>query len=230
LSSALWTGARGWPLVEDVRVARGSAVSGHGHVRDEAYSGAMTDSDCPWEPPLAGTDTEHLVGALDRLRTTFRWKVDGLDEAGLQTRIGASSLTLGGLLKHLAVVEDHVFTTKLSGEPLGGPWNTADWDDYDWPFTSAANDAPEQLYALWEGAVERSRARLDTALADGGLDQLVHMSGPDGRHASLRRLVCDLIEEYGRHTGHADLLREAVDGLVGEDPPVGWRPKASRPA
>jgi hypothetical protein len=61
-------------------------------------------------------------------------------------------------------------------------------------------------------------------LADGGLDQLVHVASPDGEHASLRRLVCDLIEEYGRHTGHADLLREAVDGRVGEDPPPGWRP------
>ena len=58
-------------------------------------------------------------------------------------------------------------------------------------------------------------------MAEGGLDQLVHLSGPDGQHANLRRLVCDLIEEYGRHTGHADLLREAVDGVVGEDPPAG---------
>ncbi|MFI7004555.1 DUF664 domain-containing protein [Nocardia sp. NPDC050175] len=58
--------------------------------------------------------------------------------------------------------------------------------------------------------------------ADGGLDQLVYLSCPDGRRLSLRRLVCDLIEEYGRHTGHADLLRESVDGLVGEDPPGGW--------
>jgi hypothetical protein len=75
-------------------------------------------------------------------------------------------------------------------------------------------------------AVGRSRAKLDAALADGGLDQLVYASGPDGRRASLRRLVCDLIEEYGRHTGHADLLREAVDGLAGEDPPVDWRPRS----
>jgi hypothetical protein len=75
--------------------------------------------------------------------------------------------------------------------------------------------------------VERSRARLGAALADGGLGQLVYVCGPDRRHASLRRLVCDLIEEYGRHTGHADLLREAVDGVVGEDPPAGWRPRAS---
>ena len=189
----------------------------------------MTNSDYPWEPPLAGTEAEHLVGALDRLRTTFRWKADDLDAAGLQTRIGASSLTLGGLLKHLAAQEDYASSTKLSGEPLGAPWDATDWDgDNDWEFTSAANDTPEQLYALWDGAVERSRARLDAALADGGLDQLVHVSWPDGRHASLRRLLCDLIEEYGRHTGHADLLREAVDGLVGEDPPAGWHASAGR--
>jgi Protein of unknown function (DUF664) len=187
----------------------------------------MTDLETPWEPPLAGTEVEHLVGALDRLRTTFRWKADGLDAAGLQTRVGASSLTIGGLLKHLAVMEDVIFTTKLRGDPLGPPWNVADWEDeHEWPFTSAADDTPEQLYAMWEEAVERSRVRLDAALADGGLDQLVHVCGPDGRHASLRRLVCDLVEEYGRHTGHADLIREAVDGRVGEDPPAGWRPES----
>jgi hypothetical protein len=51
----------------------------------------MTSSDYWWEPPLAGTEVEHLVGALDRPRATFRWKVDGLDAAGRQTRVGASS-------------------------------------------------------------------------------------------------------------------------------------------
>jgi hypothetical protein len=183
----------------------------------------VTDDDVPWEPPLAGTEAEHLAGALDRLRATFRWKTGGLGAAGLQTRIGASSLTLGGLLKHLAAVEDYTFTTKLSGEPLGAPWDAVGWDK-DWQFTSAADDTPEQLYALWDGAAERSRARLGAALASGGLDQLVHLSWPDGRHASLRRLLCDLIEEYGRHTGHAGLLREAADGLAGEDPPAGWHP------
>ena len=183
----------------------------------------MTRRDDWWEPPFAGTEEEHLVGALDRLRTTFRWKVDGLDAAGLQTRIGASALTLGGLLKHLAFVEDYTFTTKLTGQPVGPPWDVTEWDGEDWPFTSAARDTPAQLYALWEDAVGRSRARLEAALADGGLDQLVDVSAPDGTHASLRRLVCDLIEEYGRHAGHADLLREAVDGLVGEDPPADWR-------
>lgn len=186
-------------------------------------------TDAPWEPPLAGIEAEHLVGALERLRATFRWKADGLDAAGLQHRVGASSLTLGGLLKHLAAVEDQVFATKMSGEPIGPPWDTEGGDDpYGWPFASAADDTPEVLYALWDGRVARSRVRLAAALAVGGLDQLVHLTGPDGEHASLRRLVCDLIEEYGRHTGHADLLREAVDGRVGEDPPSGWRPSSPR--
>jgi hypothetical protein len=189
----------------------------------------MTDSDYPWEPPVAGTEAEHLVGALNRLRTTFRWKADDLDPAGLQARVGASALTLGGLLKHLASVEDYTFTVKLTGEPMGAPRDATGWDGSDdWEFSAAADDTPEQLYALWDGAVERSRARLDAALGSGGPDQLVHVSGPDGRHASLRRLLCDLIEEYGRHTGHADLLREAVDGRVGEDPPAGWQPVAGR--
>lgn len=177
----------------------------------------------PWEPPLAGTEGEHLVAALDRLRWTFRFKVGDLDAAGLAARVGASSLTLGGLLKHLALQEDHASTVKLRGTSIGPPWDG--WDrgaDDDWEFASSSTDPPEQLYALWDGAVARSRSRFAAALADGGPAQLVHL--PDGRPARLRRLLCDLIEEYGRHTGHADLLREAVDGRTGEDPPDDWRP------
>ena len=83
---------------------------------------AVIDSDYCWEPPIAGTDAEHLVGALDCLRTTSRWKAGDLDSAGLQTRIGASSLTLGGLLKHLARAEEQMLSTKLSGAPLSAPW------------------------------------------------------------------------------------------------------------
>lgn len=181
----------------------------------------------PWEIPLAGDEVDHLVGSLDRLRATFRWKAEGLDAAGLSARLGVSAMTLGGLLKHLALVEDDVFACRLSDAPLGPTWDayfagmTAPPAD-DWSFTSAADEPPAVLYALYDGAVARSRVRLAAALAAGGIDQEVAMADDAGRHASLRRLLCDLLEEYGRHTGHADLLREAVDGRVGEDPPAYW--------
>ena len=178
----------------------------------------------PWEPPLAGTEVEHLVGSLERLRATFRWKAGDLDADALAVTVGASSLTLGGLLKHLAFVEDYTFTAKMCGDSPGQPWETTYRRDVtDWVFVSAAEDTPDELYALWDEAVERSRARLAAVVTDGGLDQLVDIADDDGQHASLRRLLFDLVEEYGRHTGHADLLREAVDGLTGEDPPADWR-------
>jgi hypothetical protein len=95
-----------------------------------------------------------------------------------------------------------------------------DWDhDPDWEWRTAAEDTPEQLFALWQDTVARSRAAVAEALAEGGLEQLSRRSGPDGRAPSLRRILIDLIEEYARHVGHADLIRESVDGLVGEDPP-----------
>ncbi len=184
----------------------------------------MSQTDSPWEPPLAGSETDHLFGALDRLRTTFRWKADGLDGPGLSATIGDSPLSLGSLLKHLAFVEAVTARHKLAGESPGSPWATVDWDgEPGWDFTSAAADPAAQLYAVYDDAVAEARAIYRTAVADGGLDQVVHIHDEAGRHASLRRLVFDLLEEIGRHTGHADLLREAIDGRVGEDPPAGWR-------
>jgi hypothetical protein len=188
----------------------------------------MTDNEMPWEPPVAGTEVEHLVAALERQRTTFRWKADGLDVDGLRAQVGASNLTIGGLLKHLALVEDDIFARRVFGEQLGQPWSSEHDGSEDWDFLSAAQDTPEQLYAYWDDAVRRSRARLAAALADGGLDRPCR-TWPDGRTPTLRRHVFDLVEEYGRHTGHADLLREAIDGRVGEDPPPGWHPISGQP-
>jgi hypothetical protein len=175
---------------------------------------------------VSGTEVEHVLAALDRLRWTFRWKADGLDAAGLDTRCGPSTLTLGGLLKHLALQEEYASGPKVSGEPLGPPWDGAPWDDDpDWEFSSAAHDEPLTLYWLYDGAVVRSRKAFQVAAA-GGLDQRVYGRGK-GEQWSLRRVLWDLVEEYGRHTGQADLIREAVDGRVGEDPPpdfrvIGW--------
>lgn len=174
----------------------------------------------PTEPPVAGTEIDTLIGSLERQRRTFAWKCGGLDAAGLRATTAATTMTLGGLLKHLALVEADYFSMKLLGRDPGPPWNTVDWDaDPDWEWRTAAQDTPEALYALWNENVARSRASLAEALADGDLGQAARFSWPDGRSPSIRRLLVDVIEEYARHTGHADLLREAVDGLVGEDPP-----------
>ncbi|MGY1661728.1 DUF664 domain-containing protein [Geodermatophilus sp. SYSU D00705] len=176
-------------------------------------------------PPLAGDETTTLLGSLERQRATFAWKTGGLDTAGMRRTVGASAMTLGGLLKHLAFVEALTFSTKLLGRSPGVPWETVDWDaDPDWIWRTAAEDTPEELHALWLDAVVRSRAAVAELLEDGGLDRM-GSGWPDGEVASLRRLLIDLIEEYARHVGHADLIRESVDGLVGEDPPAG-RPHA----
>jgi hypothetical protein len=183
----------------------------------------MTDSseDFLREPPVAGNETDTLLGSLERQRATFAWKCGGLDPDGVTATVGVSSVTIGGLLKHLALVEDEYFNRRLWGREFGPPWDTVDWDaDPDWEWHSAADDSPAQLMALWQAAVARSRSALSEALADGrGLDQPARFTWPDGQSPSLRRILIDLIEEYARHVGHADLIRESVDGLVGEDPP-----------
>jgi uncharacterized damage-inducible protein DinB len=177
-------------------------------------------AEIPSEPPVAGDETATLLGSLERQRAIFAWKCGGLDAAGLRATVGASSMTLGGLLKHLAVVEEEYFSRRLHGWEFGPPWDTVDWDaDQDWDWHSAAGDTPGQLYALWQDAVTRSRAAVSDALTDGDLEQLAKRRWPDGRAPSLRRILIDMIEEYSRHVGHADLIRESVDGLVGEDPP-----------
>ena len=172
------------------------------------------------EPPVAGDETATLLGSLERQRATLSWKCGGLDAAGLRKTLAPSTITLGGLLKHLALVEDDYFSRRLHGWSPGPPWEEVDWDaDPDWEWRTAAEDTPEQLMVLWRDAVARSRSSVAEALSDGGLDQLAKFTWPDGRTPSLRRILIDLIEEYARHVGHADLIRESIDGLVGEDPP-----------
>ena len=159
------------------------------------------------------------------MRATYRWKADGLDADGLRARVGRSALSLGALLKHLAFVEDLYSTLHLEGSSPGLPWVEVDWDaSPDWPFSSAADDSPDELYGLYDGAVTRARERYARVLPTGGLDQSVALADDVGDHPSLRRMLHDVLEEYARHVGHADLLREGVDGRVGEDPPDDWRP------
>lgn len=81
-------------------------------------------SDYPWEPPLAGDEAERLVGALERLRATFRWKADDLDAARLRARIVMSTLTIGALLKHLAVVEAGTTRSNVHAPGSRQRWRT----------------------------------------------------------------------------------------------------------
>lgn len=167
--------------------------------------------------PAAPNEVEALLGALHRNRRTFAWKTGGVDTDAMRRTLGPSTLTLGGLMKHLALVEDHYFTHLLLGRDYPAVWAPMAQDD-DWDWTSAAEDSAEDLRELWLQAVARSRAAVESALADGGLDRPLAVSdGPET--LNLRRVLVDLIEEYARHTGHADLIRESIDGLVGEDAP-----------
>jgi hypothetical protein len=171
------------------------------------------------EPSMTAGEAEMLLFALERSRAQLAWKCGGLDAAGLRRPHPPSTMTLGGLLKHLAFVEDNYTAAHISGQPFP-QWVAADYEDEPgWEWRTAANDPPEKLYAIWRGAVERSRAAVAAALADGGLDQPSKLTWETGESPNLRRILVDLHDEYARHVGHADLLREAVDGLVGEDPP-----------
>src|SRR5918995_389427 len=109
------------------------------------------------EPPVAADEAATLLGYLERQRATFAWKCGGLDAAGLGTTVGASAMTLGGMLKHLARFEDDMSTEWLHGRGQLPPWNSVDWDtDSDWDWRTAADETLEQLYARWQDAVVRS--------------------------------------------------------------------------
>ena len=166
------------------------------------------------------SEAETLWKILDRNRRTFAWKTEGLDEKGLSATTAASTMTLGGLVKHLALVEADWLAVKLAGLDYGSPWDTVDFDaEPDWDWRTGAQDAPEEVYALWRNAVERSRIVVREVIEERGLDGLASFTWPNGKRPTVRAMIIDMIEEYARHTGHADILREAVDGRVGEGAP-----------
>ncbi len=126
-------------------------------------------------------------------------------------------MTLGGLLKHLAYVEDRWFSRTLLGNAPAAPWNTVDWSqDPDGDWVTAQTDSSAELWHLWCHAVQSSQRNVAHVLESNGLDFRGSMVGSDKRRPSLRWMLTHMIEEYARHNGHADLLREAIDGQVGE--------------
>ena len=103
---------------------------------------------------------------------------------------------------------------RFAGLPDRATWASVDWDsDPNWEFRTAAHLEPEQLQSRYREACDRSRHVVSNAT---GLDERSVRALRDGRHFSLRWVLLHLIEETARHAGHADYLREAVDGTVGE--------------
>ena len=161
-----------------------------------------------------------LVGFLEYHRETLARKVAGLDAAQLDQRLEPSSMTLGGMLKHLAYVEDWWFNQVFAGNDTHEPWSSVDWRaDRDWDWHSASGEEPATLCELWEAEVAVSRRITEEALSTPtSLDTLSarESHGTPGTHFNLRWILVHMIEEYSRHNGHADLIRESIDGVVGE--------------
>jgi hypothetical protein len=178
---------------------------------------AVIDEQGRPEAPSDAGETETLLGFLEFQRATLGWKTAGLDHRGMTATVGVSTMTLGGLLKHMSLVEDWWFSCWLQGRDLGHLWDAADrGDDEDWDWHSAAADTPEFLVELWQQSVDRSRQAVAEALSGGDMGRPAARADDDGRSPSLRWIVCHMVEEYARHNGHADLLRESVDGQTGE--------------
>ena len=171
------------------------------------------------EPPLDSGEVATLLGFLDYQRATLAWKCRGLSDERLRVALPPSPMTLGGLLKHLAYVEDYWFTEVVAGEPAPEPWASADFKaDPDWDWHSADLDSGDDLRALWAERVSRSRSIVKAQLSrgeDAALSQTHSAWGGRGR-VSLRWVLAHMIEEYARHNGHADLIRESIDGQTGE--------------
>lgn len=168
----------------------------------------------PVEPTEAPNERQGLEEFLDYYREVMRRKVIGLDSTALNKTVAASSLTLGGIIKHLSLVEEQWFVEDILGQELSEPWASIDWQaDRDWDFESASADTPDYLLILHAEACEQSRQIL-AGIDD--LDTLVARVPSSGDRFNVRWVLIHMIEEYARHVGHADLIRESIDGATGD--------------
>jgi uncharacterized damage-inducible protein DinB len=177
----------------------------------------MTDDELAAIDPAtvpAGDELTLLRSFLDFYRAVMIRKAQGLTAEQLAARLGPSDLTIGGLIKHLAYAEDIWFDRRLAGNEWAKPWADVDWSaDPDWELHSAVDDSLDELIALYERACARSRAAVD---AVGDLDAMCKVPNRRGEHFSMRWILLHMIEETARHAGHADLIRESIDGSVGD--------------
>ncbi len=200
-------------------VAAGAEVEGRFRgwtvLRDPAGTAYCVTHRRPGDRPDGSDEVSNLTRFLDEQREVLRRKAGGLDHDQLLRSLPPSDLTLGGMVKHLAFVEDWWLGHTLRDEqdPL---WAAVDWEaDGDWDWHSAAEDTVDELWSLWEAAVARSR---EAVAADPRPDREAARSRRNGEPFRLRWLLAHLVQEYARHNGHADLIRQSIDGQVGDQP------------
>ncbi|GII81847.1 hypothetical protein Sru01_68290 [Sphaerisporangium rufum] len=169
----------------------------------------MTDNRT-YPPPMAG-EREMLRSWLDWHRETLAVKCAGLTDDELRLRaVPPSTMSLLGLVRHLADVERGWFRRRLAGEDAGRLYYGDDDPDGDFDNVDTASVA--EALATWRREIEHARAAEATCP---DLDVLAKVDR-EGVHFSLRWILCHMIEEYARHNGHADLLRQRIDGATGE--------------
>jgi len=163
------------------------------------------------EPPTAAGEKETLRGFLDYYRALIRDKASGLSDEQLHQTLGPSTLTLANLVHHLALAEYYWFhETFAGGSPLE-PWAER-VPGQDWEFTVAPELDTEVILSRYVEACDSSRRIVEQAES---LDEMADRKSW-GRPCSLRWILVHMIEETARHAGHADLIRESIDGEVGD--------------
>ncbi|UQX00126.1 DinB family protein [Streptomyces sp. RerS4] len=164
------------------------------------------------EPSTTAGEREMLDGWLDYHRSTLAWKCEGLtDEQVRLTSLKPSGLSLLGLVRHMAEVERYWFREITLGEDLPELYSSRENVDGDFEFTDA--DTWADARRVWETEVELARQAVAGRSLDSVSDAASHHRG---EVFNLRWVYTHMIEEYARHNGHADLLREHVDGVTGE--------------
>jgi uncharacterized damage-inducible protein DinB len=161
-------------------------------------------------PPVIAPEREMLRAFLDYHRATLAMKCDDLSDEDLRRRsMPPSTLSLLGLVRHMAEVERHWFRRVVGGEELPMVWSDQPWDfqsAYD-----ASSSSRAEAFAGWQNEVEHARRIEQDAES---LDVTAYNARSD-ETVSLRLVMLHLIHEYARHNGHADFLREGIDGTVG---------------
>jgi uncharacterized damage-inducible protein DinB len=163
------------------------------------------------EPSFVADERTMLAGWLDYHRATLAWKCDGLDDAQLRRRaVEPSSLSLLGLVRHMAEVERGWFQYTAAGDKSAIPLYYSEADP-DGDFDNVDDADVAEAFAKWHEQCEVSRK------IAAGIESLdVTATNRRGELMSLRWIMTHMIEEYARHNGHADFLRERIDGATGE--------------